>query len=141
MARWPALVLLGVVLLAGCVKTYPSGYDAKDYCLKDSDCVRLSKCCDCGIGEFVNSYHQEIPDCPGPRCLCPTSLSVGACQDNTCVAIGLVPCDALNPCQKGDCYSFPDMDTPVCWEGDPCARCPSGTCLILESYPMQVRCS
>lgn len=49
-------------------------------------------------------------------------------------------CDALTPCESGDCYKFEDKDKPICFEGDPCSRCPSGECYILESYPMQIRC-
>ncbi|MBR9677520.1 hypothetical protein GOV04_05240 [Candidatus Woesearchaeota archaeon] len=51
-------------------------------------------------------------------------------------------CDAQNPCKNEgfDCYKFEDVSTPFCYNDDPCERCESGQCLILESYPMQVRC-
>ena len=65
----------------------PPGYEVKDYCREDSDCVRLNKCCDCGIGEYVNKYNQVEPLCEGPACMCPIQLSHGECQDNRCVAV------------------------------------------------------
>ncbi|MFX0202925.1 MAG: hypothetical protein ACFFCW_43030 [Candidatus Hodarchaeota archaeon] len=49
-------------------------------------------------------------------------------------------CDANTPCESGECYKFEDEETPICFEGDPCSRCPSGKCNIAESYPMQVFC-
>jgi len=49
-------------------------------------------------------------------------------------------CDAVTPCETGECYKFEDKENPICFEGDPCSRCPSGGCYILESYPMQIRC-
>jgi len=52
-----------------------------------------------------------------------------------------VICDALNPCQEGQqCIKFPFGEKAICYEGDPCARCPSGQCNIAESYPLQVFC-
>jgi eight-cysteine-cluster-containing protein len=65
----------------------PPGYEVKDYCKADTDCVRLNKCCDCGIGEYVNQYHQVEPLCTGPQCGCPIQLSHGECQDNKCTAV------------------------------------------------------
>ncbi len=67
--------------------TIPPGYEVKDYCQQDSDCVRLNSCCDCGMGTYVNKYNQQEPICSGPRCLCPTAPSSGACVDNRCVAV------------------------------------------------------
>ena len=64
----------------------PPGYEVKDYCQKDSDCVRLNSCCDCGIGVYVNTYNQ-VPECTGVRCMCATRLSKGACQASKCVAV------------------------------------------------------
>ena len=51
-------------------------------------------------------------------------------------------CDALAPCDKEgyECYDFKDSNGPICYMGDPCFRCASGNCVILESYPMQVSC-
>jgi eight-cysteine-cluster-containing protein len=103
------LAFLAILLLAaaGCIQTPPTasnnttnitppannttavppGYEVKDYCQKDADCVRLNKCCDCGLGEYVNTYNQK-PECPPgePRCMCPIALSKGICQSNRCVA-------------------------------------------------------
>ena len=69
----------------------PAGYEVKDYCKTDGDCVRLEKCCDCGLGEYVNIYNQKYPECPGPRCLCATALSKGLCQGNKCIAVASNP--------------------------------------------------
>ena len=40
-------------------------------------------------------------------------------QDNDLVQ---ETCDAMNPCQVGECYKFEDRKSPVCYEGDPCER-------------------
>ncbi len=50
-------------------------------------------------------------------------------------------CDANTPCETGECYKFEDKSNPICFEGDPCSRCPSGKCSVAESYPMQVFCT
>lgn len=67
--------------------TVPPGYEAKDYCKANSDCVRLNKCCDCGEGEYVNKYNQVEVICGEPRCMCPIALSHGECHSNKCVAV------------------------------------------------------
>lgn len=89
-------ILLGL-LAAGCIQppppsvnnstSIPPGYEVKDYCQKDEDCVRLNSCCDCGLGGYVNRYNQQ-PECPlgEPRCMCPIALSKGLCLNNECVA-------------------------------------------------------
>jgi eight-cysteine-cluster-containing protein len=66
----------------------PPGYEVADYCEKDSDCVRLRKCCDCGSGEYVNTYHQA-PACPPtqPQCKCATTPSHGECRGSRCAAV------------------------------------------------------
>jgi eight-cysteine-cluster-containing protein len=66
----------------------PPGYEVKDYCEKDADCVRLNSCCDCGPGQYVNTYNQQAECQPGePVCKCAIQLSHGECQDNRCVAV------------------------------------------------------
>lgn len=65
----------------------PPDYLARDYCRIDDDCVRLNKCCDCGLGEYVNIYHQESPQCEGPQCACAIAESRGKCVDGTCTAV------------------------------------------------------
>lgn len=54
----------------------------------------------------------------------------------------VISCDANNPCEqnKGDCYKFPDEETAICYKGDPCEICSSNKCVVMESYPMQIRC-
>ena len=87
------LVLVAGLLAAGCIQlspvppAYPPGYEVKDYCVKDSDCVRQNKCCNCGLGEYVNTYHLNTSECNGPRCMCPIALSEGVCQGHRCVAV------------------------------------------------------
>ena len=76
--------------------------------------------------------------------LCPDGSYVGRvppdCEFEACPETQF--CDALTPCSGGyECYSFEDEDTPICYIGtDPCERCSSRNCIILESYPMQIRC-
>jgi len=104
--RYISLVLIAVgLMIAGCANQFPPpsnnssggnasnghvppGYEAQDYCKQDSDCVRLSRCCDCGLGEYVNIYHQQ-PECQPnqPHCMCAIMLSKGACEGNRCVAV------------------------------------------------------
>jgi hypothetical protein len=52
----------------------------------------------------------------------------------------VVHCDANNPCKEGDCYLFQYMSFAYCYVGDPCEKCPTKTCRVAESYPMQVFC-
>lgn len=52
-----------------------------------------------------------------------------------------ISCDANNPCPEGkECYSFPDEEGPICWEGDPCEKCASKKCMTTLSYPPSVIC-
>jgi len=52
-----------------------------------------------------------------------------------------VECDAQTPCPEGkECYSFPDEEGPICWEGDPCEKCESKKCMTILSYPPSVIC-
>ena len=93
-----AYLAIFVLAIAGCVQTppppanntttVPPGYEVKDYCQKDGDCVRLNSCCDCGLGVYVNTYNQK-PECaPGePVCKCAIALSHGECQSGRCVAV------------------------------------------------------
>jgi len=61
--------------------------------------------------------------------------------DNSTQSAGGSFCDATVSCPEGqDCYKFQDQPNPVCYVGNPCDRCPSKSCLIMESYPMQVSC-
>jgi len=101
-------IILGL-LVVGCIQTappgnnttitppgnnttaIPPGYEVKDFCKSDGDCVRLNRCCDCGLGEYVNAYNQQNPECTGPQCMCPIALSKGVCQDNKCVAVAAEP--------------------------------------------------
>ena len=73
------------------ITTYPPGYEAADYCERDSDCYRQIKCCDCGDGEYVNKYHLATPSCAGPKCLCPISDTKGACNSHKCMAVPQTP--------------------------------------------------
>jgi len=77
--------------------TIPPGFDVKDFCKKDADCVRQAKCCDCGLGEYVNRFHLENMNCTGPQCLCPIALSRGECRENKCVAVALNATTPFDP--------------------------------------------
>jgi membrane-bound ClpP family serine protease len=52
-----------------------------------------------------------------------------------------ISCDAVIKCPEGlECYSFPDIGTR-CAELNPCDYfCKGKECLVLESYPEQIRC-
>ncbi|MFH1222457.1 MAG: eight-cysteine-cluster domain-containing protein [Candidatus Micrarchaeota archaeon] len=118
------LVLLAVgLLIFGCIQppvppgnntVIPPGYEVKDYCQKDGDCVRLNKCCDCGAGEYVNTYDQQQPNCTGPRCMCAIMDSKGQCIANKCTAVPSIEqsfcgtstnggCSSNSDCMKGGC--------------------------------------
>jgi|GEM_PF-1516104 len=76
--------------------------------------------------------------------MCPDGSYVGRVAPDCKFAPCPIPksCDALNPCGEGyGCYSFEDSGGPICYMGDPCLKCSSGTCNIAESYPMQVFCT
>ncbi len=87
------VLILAGLLAIGCIQAppvppiIPPGYEVKDYCEKDADCVRQNKCCDCGLGEYVNTYHLNASECNGPRCLCAMALSKGVCQEHRCVGV------------------------------------------------------
>ncbi len=115
-----AVFLAMSLLLAGCLNppnNIPPGYEVKDYCQKDSDCVRLNSCCDCGLGLYVNTYNQNETECTGPRCMCAIANSYGKCQSNKCVAIANTTgqgfcgtstygaCDSNIDCIRGGCSS------------------------------------
>ncbi len=93
----------------------PPGYEVKDFCKADTDCVRLNKCCDCGLGEYVNTYNQQNPECTGPQCMCPIALSKGVCRDNRCVAEA-VPASAgfCGWSTNGSCSGNGDCTTGGC---------------------------
>ena len=82
--------------------------------------------------------------CTADAKMCPDGSFVGRnpslnCEFEECPE--LKECDALSPCPENrECYLFPEEEKAYCFEGDPCTRCDSGECNILESYPMQVRC-
>jgi eight-cysteine-cluster-containing protein len=108
-----ALMIIGGLILAGCLNgnpglgnttnttnttsgtniTIPPGYEVPDYCQKDSDCVRLNSCCDCGLGQYANIYNQK-PPCTGPRCMCAIMLADISCNNNKCVG---TPAIQVNP--------------------------------------------
>lgn len=52
-------------------------------------------------------------------------------------------CDALSPCESGDCVAFPECETALCIPVDEACRqsCPADAdCAVLESYPVQIAC-
>ncbi len=90
----------------------PAGYEVKDYCEKDGDCVRQNECCDCGPGEYVNRYNLETPNCTGPVCACAGQPSMGVCRQNKCVAVPLVANETTN--QSEDEFYFRMLGQPGC---------------------------
>ncbi len=90
----------------------PPGYEVKDYCEKDGDCVRQRKCCDCGPGEYVNRYNLDNPECSGPQCACPTQESLGMCRKNACVAVPLGENETAN--QTDTEFYFRMVGQPGC---------------------------
>jgi eight-cysteine-cluster-containing protein len=95
----------------------PPGYEVKDYCEKDMDCVRQKKCCDCGAGEYVNRYNLDDPSCTGPACACPIQESIGICRKNACVA---VPVEVNQTANQSDVpFYFRALGQPYC--GEPAA--------------------
>lgn len=92
---------------------------------------------------FLNQ--PKGPDaCTTEAKICSDGSAVGRnsknnCQFDPCPEVQY--CDVNTRCAAGqECYKFENTDKAICFAGDPCIRCESGTCLILESYPMQVRC-
>lgn len=67
------------------------------------------------------------------------STPISPASNGSDVQTGL--CDASHPCPSGqECYKFQDDPSPVCYIGNPCDRCPSRSCLVMESYPAQIAC-
>ncbi len=68
--------------------TIPPGYEVKNYCQFDRDCIKQESCCDCGLGNYVNIYNHQNVSCVGKMmCMCASLPSRGACQNNTCVSV------------------------------------------------------
>ena len=59
------------------------------YCDNDTDCVRQSSCCDCGLGKYVNKKYYNAVRCEN-RCMCAEIESVGRCRNNLCVGLEVV---------------------------------------------------
>jgi hypothetical protein len=79
----------------------------------------------CGVYMYLGLYTFETKEA------CEKSLS----------SIPGEYCDANIPCPEGkECYAFENEEKPTCWKGDPCEKCESKKCAVLESYPPQVRC-
>ena len=88
---------------------------------------------------------QDAPSaCTTEAKLCPDGSAVGRNSSNGCEfdpCPSYEYCNAMTQCEKGDCYKFQDLDKPICWQGaNPCERCDSRKCSILESYPAQIVC-
>jgi len=55
-----------------------------------------------------------------------------------------VKCNPDFTCSEGfECLSFPDREKPICWDNkkDPCEKCESKECEILENVPGSVLCT
>jgi hypothetical protein len=79
-------------------------------------------------------------DC-GTSCAPGAELCAAVCAA-VCDAIPVQVCDAKTPCPKDQsCYVLPGSTSPQCVLGDPCVKaCGQPGCMVLESYPMQVKC-
>lgn len=52
-----------------------------------------------------------------------------------------IGCDAVKPCSKGyECIKLPEKNTPVCVTPDVLQNPKYKDCVVLESYPAQLRC-
>ena len=96
-----------------------------------------------GAAAFIayNEYTKPVA-CLTDIKLCPDGTSVSRyhnCSFKPCPEIQF--CDADIRCPEGyDCYKFSDEKTPICYSGNPCKKCQTMQCNILESYPMQIVC-
>ncbi|MEW6035087.1 MAG: PepSY domain-containing protein [Candidatus Micrarchaeota archaeon] len=125
-------ILLGILLIAAaCVQSppgqnatnqanatnvsIPPGYEVADYCKTDSDCVRLNRCCDCGLGVYVNKYSQKAPDCTvDPVCECATIESTGKCENSRCVGVPVeTPPSNATPPRNGTNATYSPLITPA----------------------------
>lgn len=111
------MLLVGMMLVLGCVQETP-----RQIC---------EDMCGDGICQEIVCQGTGCPCAETPE-NCPQDCKEKNVSDNFC--------DAVTPCETGECYKFEDKEGPICFEGDPCSRCPSGECVLLESYPPQVRC-
>jgi hypothetical protein len=94
---------------------------------------------------LTNLVNQHPNDCTADAMVCADGTAVGRDGNNNCEfhpCPELQSCGGLVQCPDGmDCYDFPDdSEGAYCYLGDPCMKCPSFECNIMESYPMQIAC-
>jgi hypothetical protein len=96
----------------------------------------------------VGCIREEPKFCTSEAKICEDGTGVGRnpelnCEFNPCPE--LESCNAETPCSEGKtCYKFPGKETPYCFNdetGDPCIKCPSNTCKLLKTLPMQIQCT
>ncbi|MFH1448028.1 MAG: hypothetical protein ABIG39_04135 [Candidatus Micrarchaeota archaeon] len=96
-----------------------------------------------GLG-LLGCTGNEPRACTMEAKVCPDGSAVGRNVSNNCEfdpCPSFRYCDAATQCARGTCYKFQDLDRSICWQGaDPCERCESKKCSILESYPAQIMC-
>jgi hypothetical protein len=73
------LLLLGVLVVSGCMQSNQSGIPNEFYCLEDDDCAP------CSNSECANVNYLEVADCPGNRC--GTYIKECKCVENLCTPI------------------------------------------------------
>ncbi|MFH1211010.1 MAG: hypothetical protein V1645_03775 [archaeon] len=117
-----AFIVLLVVFVSGCSKTIDS---------EPGGCDMEAKICPDGSSVGRSGPNCEFAPCP-PNYLGDVNPS------------DLVYCDANTRCPDGmECYKFQDDDKAYCYNkgNDPCIRCDDPSrCVILESYPAQIKC-
>lgn len=92
----------------------------------------------------INDNDKDKIFCSQDAKECPDGTFVSRNPENNCEfepCPEIEKCDAVKECLKGkSCYKFENEDSPICYIGDPCNKCPSGKCLQAESYPPQIIC-
>ncbi len=152
----PIVFLLILLALTGCIqgsgKPTACTMDAK-ICPDGSAVGRVPP--DCEFAPCQDGEQTPCTDGETKTSTCPDGITKYLsenCVDGEWVTVQYIrnpcepvksveTCDAKNPCPEGwECYKFEDQKTPICWTGNPCDRCESGSCAIAESYPPQVFC-
>lgn len=68
-------------------------------------------------------------------------LSISGCAEQEQVSKEGVECDASKPCDEGyECVKLPDKANPMCITKDTLQSTKYKDCIMLESYPVQLKC-
>jgi len=131
---------------AGTYYVYTSKVADKRYCDEDSECVRETSCCDCGMGTYINKKFQREAECSGPRCMCAEMESYGKCINHVCTAVTAKYCTSDAECacgkdQTGSCAignrkyidekeQCPDFCTGIA--NNLAVRCVNNSCIQMQ---------